>query len=404
MLLTVSKRVEFSASRRLYVPHWTATENVVGFGPESAARYGTGRNYVAYFIFSGQPDPTTGMLINISEIKERAGRVINEEFDHKFLNQDNAVFHKLPPTPENVAADLQRRVAPLFSDVNPQLVAVHLRENPGRSATFYENGMCDSHHWFEFSAARRTRSPHLTDEENSRVFGDAAGLHGHNYRTRLTFRAERLSFDRPMVRHDQLNQCIESLRAELDHRYLNEAVAALRDRPITTESLAEYIYERVNALIPLHRVRLHEREDFFAEVFDDESMFLGMRVPFNAAHRLDVSSFSPEQNTALFGKCNNPAGHGHHYVAEATVAGDYDNKTGTVADFVNVRNAMMRSLADWDNRHLDAETDDFREIPSTGENIVRVLWSKLDLALDHKLARLRVWETKNNRFTLRRTL
>jgi len=116
-----------------------------------------------------------------------------------------------------------------------------------------------------------------------------------------------------------------------------------------------------------------------------------------------VPSFSAEQNNALFGKCNNPAGHGHHYVAEATIGGDYDPKTGTLADFVKFRNAMTNSLAAWDNRHLDVETDDFRDTPSTGENIVRVLWSKLDPALDHKLVRLRIWETKNNRFTLRRT-
>src|SRR5438105_13388346 len=113
MLLTVSKRVEFSASRRLFSPKFSAEENRRLFGPESAARYGTGRNYVAYFVFSGQPDPTTGMLINISEIKERAGRIVDEEFDHTFLNQDNPVFRKVPPTPENIAAELQRKVAPL---------------------------------------------------------------------------------------------------------------------------------------------------------------------------------------------------------------------------------------------------------------------------------------------------
>ena len=403
MLLTVSKRVEFSASRRLYVPYWTDAENLIGFGPESAARYGSGRNYVAYFIFSGQPDPTTGMLINISEIKDRAGHIVDEEFDHKFLNADNPVFRKAPPTPENIASELYEKVAPLFSQVKAKLVAVHLRESPGRSATFYDNGISDSHYWFEFSAARRTSSPHLSDKENARLFGHAAGVHGHNYRARLTFRAEQLIDYRPSVRHDQLSHCIDSLRTELDHHYLNEDVAALRDRPITTETLAEYIYERVNALIPLHRVRLHERDDFFAEAFEDESMFLGMRVPFNAAHRLHVQSFSAEQNFTLFGKCNNPAGHGHHYVAEATIAGDYDKRTGAIADFVKFRDALTRNVAEWDNRHLDAETEDFREIPSTGENIVRVLWSKLDPALDHKLVRLRLWETKNNRFTLRRT-
>src|SRR2546421_12933494 len=126
MLLTVSKRVEFSASRRLYVPHWTATENVVGFGPESAARYGSGRNYVAYFVFSGQPDPTTGMLINISEIKERAGQIIHDRYDHRFLNEDNSAFRDKVPTAENICRKLLDDVAPLFSADPARLVAVHL--------------------------------------------------------------------------------------------------------------------------------------------------------------------------------------------------------------------------------------------------------------------------------------
>src|SRR4051812_17587025 len=403
MVLTVSKRLEFSASRRLYVPHWTASENLIAFGPESAARYGSGRNYVVYFVFSGTVDPVTGMLINISEIKHRAGGIVNDEYDHRFLNQDNDAFRKLPPTAENIARKLLEQVQPLFAGGDARLVAVHLREAPGRGATAYEDGISDSHHWFEFSAARRTISPHLSDEENARLFGPAAGIHGHNYRVRLTFRQQNFSGDGTAVRFDDLDHCIHSLRTELDHRYLNEDVAALRGRPLTTESLAEYIYERINARIPVHRVRLHERDDFFAEVFEDESMFLGMRVPFNAAHRLHVPSFSLEQNEELFGKCNNPAGHGHHYVTEATIGGVYDKRTGTLADFVKLQQAMTKTLNEWNDHHLDFETTEFRETPSTGENIVRTLWGKLDRELDHRLARLRVWETRNNRFTLRRT-
>ena len=74
MLLTVSKRLEFSASRRLYVKSWSEQENLAAFGPETEAQHGSGRNYVAYFIFTGPVDPTTGMLINISEIKEPRGQ------------------------------------------------------------------------------------------------------------------------------------------------------------------------------------------------------------------------------------------------------------------------------------------------------------------------------------------
>src|ERR1700757_1936081 len=100
MFLTVSKRLEFSASRRLHVESWTKDENLALFGPETEARYGSGRNYVAYFIFTGPVDSTTGMLINISEIKERAGKIVRERFDHRFLNQDNPSFYDVPATVE----------------------------------------------------------------------------------------------------------------------------------------------------------------------------------------------------------------------------------------------------------------------------------------------------------------
>ena len=98
MLLTVSKRLEFSASRRLFVKKWSEAENLAAFGPETSARYGTGRNYVAYFVFSGHVDQTTGMLMNISEMKERVGQVLRDGFDHKFLNENNPSFTMAPPT------------------------------------------------------------------------------------------------------------------------------------------------------------------------------------------------------------------------------------------------------------------------------------------------------------------
>jgi 6-pyruvoyltetrahydropterin/6-carboxytetrahydropterin synthase len=401
MLLTVSKRLEFSASRRLFVSRWTDSENLAAFGPETRAQYGTGRNYTAYFIFSGRVDPVTGMLINISEIKKRAGEIVDDRFDHKFLNEDNPAFQEIPPTAENIARQLFNDVAPLFADVDAKLVACHLIETPDRSATFYAEGAAEANYWFEFSAARQTMSPRLTLAENQRLFGTAAGIHGHNYGTRLTFRKEKA--DRPIVQQQDLDACVDSIRQELDHRHLNEDVPGLKDRPITTESLAAYIRERVAASLPIHRVRLHERADFFAEAWTEGSVFLGMQIRFSAAHRLHVPSFSDEKNAALFGKCDNPRGHGHLYLAEPTIGGNYDERSGTLYDFVAFRKALNESIAPWQDRHLDLETDDFREISSTGENIVRALWSKVDSRVNQQLARLRLWETKNNRFTLRRT-
>jgi 6-pyruvoyltetrahydropterin/6-carboxytetrahydropterin synthase len=402
MLLTVSKRLEFSASRRLFLREWSEEENVAAFGPETRARYGTGRNYTVYFIFTGRVDPVTGMLINISEIKERAGRTVDDRFDHKLLNEDNPAFTDVPPTAENIARQLYVDVAPLFADTEAALAACHVIETTERSATFYSSGACEGNYWFEFSAARQTMSPLMSAAENEKLFGSAASLHGHNYRARMTLRSEKFSPGELLVQQRDINACIESLRYELDRRYLNTDIAAFKNRPMTTESLASYMQERAARLVPLHRLRLHERADFFAEAWVDGNVFLGMQMPFSAAHRLHVATFSDEQNVALFGKCDNPRGHGHTYVAEATLGSTYDERSGTIYDFVAFQRALQDSLVPWQDRHLDLETDDFREQPSTGENIVRTLWPKIDSRVGQQLVRLRLWETANNRFTLRR--
>jgi 6-pyruvoyltetrahydropterin/6-carboxytetrahydropterin synthase len=401
MLLTVSKRLEFSASRRLFVPRWTENENLAAFGEETRAEHGTGRNYVAYFIFSGPLDPVTGMLINISEIKRRAGQVVDERFDHKFLNADNAAFRETPPTAENIAAQLFADVSPLFGDVDAKLVGVHLIETPDRSATFYADGVCDANYWFGFSAARQTMSPRLTAAENAQRFGAASAIHGHNYRARLTFRKDKTGG--PIVHQQDVDLCLKSLHDEFDHRFLNE-LPALKDQPITTEGLCAYFRERIATSLPIHRVRLHEREDFFAEAWGEQNIFLGMQARFGAAHRLHIPSFSDQKNTELFGKCDNPRGHGHLYLAEATIGGNYDERSGTLYDFVALQRALQDSIQPWQDRHLDLETEDFRTISSTGENIVRALWSKIDSRVNQQLVRLRLWETKNNRFTLRRAV
>ena len=405
MLLTVSKRLEFSASRRLFVKEWSDAQNLAAFGPETSARYGTGRNYVAYFVFSGTVDPATGMLMNISEIKERVGKVLRDGFDHKFLNEDNPAFASTPPTAENVARELFVDAVPLFKDGNAQLVACHLSESEERSATFFADGTSEANYWFQFSAARQTMSPRLTADENEKLFGAAASPfgHGHNYRARLTFRQKPANEDRLLITYQEIETCLGSLRSELDHKNLNQEVPGLKDQAITTEHLARYIHLRVGETGPVHRVRLHERDDFFAEYWDAGNYFLGLQLPFNAAHCLHSRVLGPEENVALYGKCNNARGHGHRYVTEATIGGAFDERSGTLADFSAVQKAVADSVAPWKDKHLDLEVADFIDKPSTGENIVRALWPRFDAQLHGRLVRLRLWETANNRFTLRKT-
>ncbi len=405
MLLTVSKRLEFSASRRLFSAAWTEAENHAAFGPETAARYGTGRNYVAFFVLSGAVDPANGMLVNISEIKRRVEEVLHANFDHKFLNEDHPAYREQPPTAENIARQLFIEVAPRFSDLGAQLAACHLQEAPERSATYYGDGIVEGNYWLEFSAARQTMSPHLGASENDALFGVAASPHGHghHYRARLTFRDASADLAQPLIAQRDFARVVESLRAELDHKNLNREVSGLTNRPITTESLARYLHERVAAELPINRVRLHEREDFFAEYWSGGKYFLGLQHAFSAAHRLHAGELSDAANLALYGKCNNVLGHGHRYLTEATIGGEDDARSGTLYNFVHLRDGVEAALRPWQDKHLDRETDEFRTKPSTGENIVRALWPKFDERLNHRLVRLRLWETPNNRFTLRLT-
>ncbi|HVF72564.1 MAG TPA: 6-carboxytetrahydropterin synthase [Chthoniobacterales bacterium] len=397
MRLTVSKRLEFSASRRLSVKEWSDAENLAAFGPETSARYGTGRNYVAYFIFSGEVDPATGMLMNISEIKERAGQVLQEGFDHKFLNEDNPAFASTVPTPEHVARELFRAAAPLFARGNARLAACHVSESEETSATWYADEVSESNYWFDFSAARQTASPNLSQAENEAQFGVAASPfgHGHNYRARVTLRGK-------SVPPAEVARSLEGVRAALDHKNLNREVGDLANQPVTTETLARYIFQSAARTLPVHRVRLHERSDFFAEYWNGDRFFLGLRASFGAAHCLKSQQLSPEQNAALYGKCNNARGHGHLYITEATVGGDFDERSGALMNFDALQAGVARALEPWQNKHLDLEMEEFKHRTSTGENIVHSLWPRFDSGLQGRLVRMRLWETANNRFTLRR--
>jgi 6-pyruvoyltetrahydropterin/6-carboxytetrahydropterin synthase len=158
----------------------------------------------------------------------------------------------------------------------------------------------------------------------------------------------------------------------------------------------------VRARLPLNRVRLHERDDFFAEHWDGGKYFLGMQIPFSAAHRLHAEKLSAEENLALYGKCNNPRGHGHRYLTEATIGGSIGERSGALMDFAAFQTAVAEAVQPWRDKHLDLEMEEFRDKPSTGENIVQALWPRFASRLDGRLVRLRLWETVNNRFTLRK--
>ena len=154
MYLTVSKRFEFSASRRLVIDGWSDEQNAAAFGRGNTGMYGTGRNYTTYFVFHGEVEASTGMLINIADIKGHVSDLLAQRYDHKFLNADTAPFDKLIPTPERVATQMLEDIQPAFTAFTAAPVVCHVDESPDRGATVYASGRAESHYSISFSAAR----------------------------------------------------------------------------------------------------------------------------------------------------------------------------------------------------------------------------------------------------------
>lgn len=122
------------------------------------------------------------------------------------------------------------------------------------------------------------------------------------------------------------------------------------------------------------------------------------RFHFNAAHRVHNPALSDSENTALFGKCNNPNWHGHNYVLHVSVTGEVDAKTGYVVDLAKVKQVVNREVIDKvDHRNMNLEVDFMRGMIPTTENIVVAMWRVLAPAVaPAKLEKLVLAETENN--------
>ena len=102
------------------------------------------------------------------------------------------------------------------------------------------------------------------------------------------------------------------------------------------------------------------------------------KAHFNAAHRLHNPQWSDEKNQAVFGKCNNPSYHGHNYQLEVKVTGEVDPETGYVVDMKVLKDLIREHIEDrFDHKNLNLDTDEFKNVNPTAENIAVVIWNLL---------------------------
>ena len=130
-------------------------------------------------------------------------------------------------------------------------------------------------------------------------------------------------------------------------------------------------------------------------------VYLTRAYEFSASHRLHEPSLTDDQNRLLFGKCNNPNGHGHNYRVEITLAGELDERTGMIADVDDLDATVRKEVLErFDYKHMNTDIPEFRHLNPTSENVVRFIYEQLHPHFHGRpsLHRVRLYETHKSWF------
>lgn len=126
---------------------------------------------------------------------------------------------------------------------------------------------------------------------------------------------------------------------------------------------------------------------------------LTRRYSFSASHRLHSVQLSDEENQRIYGKCNNPYGHGHNYVVEVTLTGATDPATGMIAHLGDLDQFVAREVIEpFDHTYLNKDVEAFRDRVPTTENLCIEIFDRLKAFSGARLVRIRLEETGRNSF------
>jgi 6-pyruvoyltetrahydropterin/6-carboxytetrahydropterin synthase len=133
-------------------------------------------------------------------------------------------------------------------------------------------------------------------------------------------------------------------------------------------------------------------------------VYVSRKYAFSAAHRLHARELSEAENRAVYGKCNNPNGHGHNYEVEITVAGPVDAVTGRAVSLKALDTLAAREVIEpLRYRNLNEEVAAFRTVVPTTENLasevdrrLRAAWAGTFPSGLPRLEKIRIWETERN--------
>jgi 6-pyruvoyltetrahydropterin/6-carboxytetrahydropterin synthase len=277
-----------------------------------------------------------------------------------------------------------------------------------------------------FSSGHRYWLEDLTREQNLTLFGEWASPynHGHNYALEVSVDGEVDPATGMVVNIKRIDDLLkERVISQFDGKSINDEIPAFKHVPPTIENILAYVRgclleEKGGELftvlqtesgessqwVHLVKLRLEETPLFYGELEVPHNKLTLTRIyEFAASHRLNSPDLSVADNVALFGKCNNAAGHGHNYVLEVTVGGEVDERTGMLIDLEDLDAAVKSTiLSRYDHKNLDVDVPELVGKITTSEVVATTIFSLLESKLDGRLEKVKLFETARNAFEVTR--
>jgi 6-pyruvoyltetrahydropterin/6-carboxytetrahydropterin synthase len=255
-----------------------------------------------------------------------------------------------------------------------------------------------------FSAVHSYRIDEWSNEKNKAVFGPCSHAHGHghDYTIEVMVKGELDQQSGIVVNITDIDRVMKAfIKEELDGKFLNKENEFFKAHIPTTENIVTFIWEGLEKQFidcELHKITLHENDFLYSEKEADSMVRLTRKYHFSTAHRLHSEKLSDEENLKIFGKCNNPYGHGHNYYLEVTVNGQPDLVTGMITDIGDLDNVVEKKvLQKFDHKHLNLDTEEFKHLNPTSENVAVVIWDLLEDDVN-QLYKIGLYETEKNYF------
>lgn len=259
-----------------------------------------------------------------------------------------------------------------------------------------------------FSSGHRYWVDAWTDDQNRAAFGEWASrmMHGHNYLLDVTVEGPVDPANGMVINIKVIDAYLQDrVVGVLAQKSINDEVPGFDRLAPSGENMLFFIRDQLRELpLPVTRMRLEETPDLAVEwdASHPNLMTLTRTYEFAASHRLHEPSLSQAENLDLFGKCNNPAGHGHNYLIEVSVSGEPKPPTSMIVRIEDLDAVVEREVVDrYDHKNLNCDVPELEGKNPTSEVVALAIFERLQPLVPGKLEKVVLHETARNRFEVR---